>query len=210
MVVEALAVAVSARVGAAGGWSGSWWLQAVGWAAQGLFSARVLIQWYASERARRPVAPRVFWYCSVAGAVVGSVYCILREEFVVLPGYVMTCGIYLRNLRIDRRGPEPGRVSTPAFVAVALLVAGGSYLLWLRDDPSRTPPSPLFLVVGIAGQVLWIGRFLLQWHHAERHGKSEFPPAFWWLTIAGGALNTVYSMHGFDLPLNFGFLLSWV
>ena len=56
----------------------------------------------------------------------------------------------------------------------------------------------------------WIGRFLIQWRHAERHGKSEFPPAFWWLTIAGSSLLAVYSLHRGDPPLIFGFVMSWV
>jgi lipid-A-disaccharide synthase-like uncharacterized protein len=188
----------------------SGWVQAVGWTGQGFYFVRVMIQWIASERAKRPVAPRIFWYFSAAGAVFGSSYCFLREEFVMLPGFLMTLGIYLRNLWISSRGPETGRASPLFPVAVALLVAAGSFVLWLNDEPSRTAPSGPWLALGVAGQACWIGRFLVQWSHAERHGKSEFPPAFWWLTIAGGSLNTAYSLYRVDLPLIFGFVMSWV
>lgn len=207
MAVELLPLAA---LRSAEGLSASAWVQAVGWTGQGFYFVRVMIQWIASERAKRPVAPEAFWYFSAAGAVFGSAYCLMREEFVMLPGFLMTLGIYLRNLWISTRGPETRRASPLFFLGVALLVAGGSYSLWILDEPSRAAPGTLWLVLGLAGQVCWIGRFLVQWRHAERHGKSEFPPAFWWLTILGGSLNTLYSLHRLDLPLIFGFVLSWV
>lgn len=199
-----------ALIAAREGLTSAAWVQAIGWTGQGFYFVRVLIQWIASERAKRPVAPRTFWYFSAAGAVFGSLYCFLREEFVMLPGFLMTLGIYLRNLWIDRRGAETARAAPLFPVVVALLVGSTSFALWWNDEPSRAAPTGLWLLVGLLGQVLWIGRFLVQWSHAEQHGKSEFPPAFWWLTIAGGSLNTLYSLHRFDLPLIFGFVMSWV
>ena len=35
---------------------------------EGLFFARMLAQWAASERERKPVVPAVYWYLSLAGA----------------------------------------------------------------------------------------------------------------------------------------------
>ena len=48
------------------------WVAALGWVGQVCFSGRVLVQWIASERAGRPVAPRVFWWLSASGAVLLS------------------------------------------------------------------------------------------------------------------------------------------
>ena len=45
------------------------WVKALGWVGQAFFSGRVLVQWIASERARRPVAPQLFWWLSLFGAV---------------------------------------------------------------------------------------------------------------------------------------------
>jgi lipid-A-disaccharide synthase-like uncharacterized protein len=122
----------------------------------------------------------------------------------------MTLGIYLRNIWIERRGAETARASPLFPVVVALLVGSASFALWLNDEPSRAGPTGPWLLIGLLGQMLWIGRFLVQWSHAERHGKSEFPAAFWWLTIAGGSLNTLYALYRVDLPLIFGFVMSWV
>jgi len=44
----------------------TFWI-AIGFAGQALFSARFLIQWIASERARKSVVPKLFWYFSIAG-----------------------------------------------------------------------------------------------------------------------------------------------
>lgn len=41
---------------------------AVGFLAQGFFSARILVQWLLSERARKVLSPSVFWVLSLAGA----------------------------------------------------------------------------------------------------------------------------------------------
>jgi len=41
---------------------------ACGIAGQALFGGRVLVQWIASERARRCVVPRTYWYLGLLGA----------------------------------------------------------------------------------------------------------------------------------------------
>ena len=42
------------------------WL-AVGFLAQLMFSMRFIVQWIASERARRSIVPETFWYFSLVG-----------------------------------------------------------------------------------------------------------------------------------------------
>lgn len=206
MVAELLGPAQAAGPG--GGMAESWWLQALGWVGQAFFSARVIIQWFASERARRPVAPPIFWLLSVVGAVVMSAYCLMRSEPVLLPGYLVTLAIYLRNLRLQSREDASERSVPRSLLALGFLVVVGAAALAVLGDHARQAAPVPWIAVAILGQALWIGRFLVQWRHAERHGRSEFPPAFWWMTIAGGCLNTAYSMHRVDLPLIFGFLFS--
>lgn len=186
------------------------WVKALGWVGQALFSGRVIIQWLASERARRPVAPKVFWYLSVAGAVLMSAYSVLRGEFVMLPAFVVTLLIYVRNLWILGRGPAAAKSSPLPLVLLGLLVAIVPYAIGLLDSGGREAASLPWLALAILGQTIWIGRFVVQWYHAERHGKSEFPAAFWWLTIAGSLLLLAYSLHRGDHVFIFGFLMGWV
>jgi len=40
----------------------------LGFGAQGLFSARFLVQWIVTERRHRSTIPKAFWYLSLAGS----------------------------------------------------------------------------------------------------------------------------------------------
>ena len=71
---------------------------AVGLAGQALFSARFIIQWLASEKARRSVVPKAFWYFSLAGSAVLLAYAIHRVDPVFILGQAAGFAIYLRNL----------------------------------------------------------------------------------------------------------------
>ncbi|HUR27933.1 MAG TPA: lipid-A-disaccharide synthase N-terminal domain-containing protein [Planctomycetota bacterium] len=192
-----------------GGLAAAPWVNAIGWGGQGVFSGRVLVQWFASERAHRPVAPRIFWQLSIAGALLMAGYSILRGEIVMLPSYVVTLLIYLRNLRIERHGAAAPRSSPVGLVLLGIAIAVVPYAFGLLDAQGRAWASVPWLVLAIVGQSLWIGRFVVQWRHAERHGKSEFPAAFWWLTIVGSSLLLAYSLHRGDHVFIFGFLMSW-
>lgn len=51
--------------------------------------------------------------------------------------------------------------------------------------------------VGWIGQLLFFGRFFLQWVMSEKHGRSVIPYHFWTMSIAGSALLLVYLVHAF-------------
>jgi lipid-A-disaccharide synthase-like uncharacterized protein len=72
----------------------------VGFFGQALFSARFVLQWLASERARRSVIPRAFWYFSLAGSMVLLAYAIHRADPVFIAGQSFGLAIYLRNLHL--------------------------------------------------------------------------------------------------------------
>ncbi len=70
----------------------------VGFLGQALFSARFIIQWLASEKARRSIVPKAFWYFSLAGSAVLLSYAIHRADPVFIVGQASGLFIYLRNL----------------------------------------------------------------------------------------------------------------
>ena len=74
---------------------GNYWL-ALGFVAQGLFTGRFLVQWIASERAKRSVVPFAFWIFSVVGGGLLLVYSIWRKDPVFIFGYTASLLIYLR------------------------------------------------------------------------------------------------------------------
>jgi len=55
-----------------------------------------------------------------------------------------------------------------------------------------------WLVVGFTGQILFFGRFLVQWLHSERAGRSVIPVSFWYLSLGGGLLLLAYSVYRRD------------
>lgn len=48
-------------------------------------------------------------------------------------------------------------------------------------------------LIGIAGQILFSSRFIVQWIASERKQDSVVPVSFWYLSIFGGALTAVYA-----------------
>jgi len=79
-----------------------YWL-IIGFLGQALFSMRFLVQWWASERARRSVVPLAFWLFSVAGGITLLSYAIYRRDPVFIVGQAGGLIIYTRNLYFIRR-----------------------------------------------------------------------------------------------------------
>ena len=74
-----------------------WWV-VIGFAAQGLFTMRFLVQWIASERAGRSVIPLAFWIFSIGGGLLLLVYALYRRDPVFIAGQAFGVFVYLRNL----------------------------------------------------------------------------------------------------------------
>lgn len=55
--------------------------------------------------------------------------------------------------------------------------------------------DPVWAIVAVVGQVLFGGRFILQWLVSEYKKKSHMPIAFWYLSIAGSLILLCYSVH---------------
>ena len=90
---------------------GQWWVStsatektwlAVGFLAQLMFSMRFIVQWIASERARRSIVPETFWYFSVVGGAMLFAYAIYRLDPVFILGQGMGLVIYGRNIYFIR------------------------------------------------------------------------------------------------------------
>jgi lipid-A-disaccharide synthase-like uncharacterized protein len=74
-----------------------WWV-ILGFVAQGLFTARFLVQWIASERAGRSVIPLGFWTFSIGGGLLLLVYALYRKDPVFIAGQAFGVFVYVRNL----------------------------------------------------------------------------------------------------------------
>ena len=70
----------------------------VGFAGQGLFAMRFILQWLTSEGQGRSVIPLAFWYFSIGGGSVLLLYAIWRQDPVIICGQGLGLFIYFRNL----------------------------------------------------------------------------------------------------------------
>ena len=81
--------------------AGVWLL--IGFAGNALFFSRFLVQWIASERARRSYVPVAFWWLSIAGSLVLLLYALHRRDPVFTLAFLPNCVVYVRNLMLIRR-----------------------------------------------------------------------------------------------------------
>lgn len=70
----------------------------LGFLAQGMFTMRFVVQWLASERAKRSVVPVAFWFFSLGGGTLLLIYAIQRQDPVFIAGQGLGLFIYIRNL----------------------------------------------------------------------------------------------------------------
>ena len=175
-----------------------------GWIGQACFFARFLVQWLASERARRPVVPPAFWQLSLAGSLLATAYALQTGAHVLVFGFAVTAAIAARNLQI---GTSTRRIGPGAAGILAVLLA--LVLLALELAPGNgAGESRAWLAVGVIGQCLWSARFPLQWWSSERAGRSQFPVSFWWLSLAGNLLLLAYALHLGDAVFVLGFSIG--
>lgn len=52
-----------------------------------------------------------------------------------------------------------------------------------------------WLALGFTAQIMFAGRFLIQWLASERRGSSIIPVSFWYMSIGGSSLLFVYAVH---------------
>jgi lipid-A-disaccharide synthase-like uncharacterized protein len=108
---------------------GHWWASTplsekawlgVGFVAQLMFSMRFIVQWIASERARRSIVPETFWYFSLFGGALLLAYAVYRLDPVFMLGQAMGLVIYARNIyfiRTHRKSEAATGAASPGIAA---------------------------------------------------------------------------------------------
>src|SRR5437588_7539041 len=85
---------------------------ALGFVAQALFTMRFVVQWVATERARKSVIPVAFWFFSIGGGLLLFGYALSIKDPVFILGQGFGVFVYLRNLHFVYR--EKRRAQTAA------------------------------------------------------------------------------------------------
>ncbi|MDD6551989.1 MAG: lipid-A-disaccharide synthase N-terminal domain-containing protein [Prevotellaceae bacterium] len=180
---------------------------ALGFLAQGFFSARMLIQWIMSERAKKIVSPNIYWICSLAGSVLLFIYGWLRNDFSIIFGQLISYYIYIWNLNIKGVWPRlplviRGCIFALPIVAVSLMLSQAEIFV---QDFFHNSAVPLWLLVfGSAGQFIFTIRFIYQWYYSYRRHASYLPVGFWIISLVGSGIIVAYGIFRLDPVLIIG------
>ncbi|MCA9773291.1 MAG: lipid-A-disaccharide synthase N-terminal domain-containing protein, partial [Myxococcales bacterium] len=74
----------------------------VGWTGNALFFSRFFVEWIASERAKRSVAPRAFWWLSLVATILFALYTNAIGQPFLTGAFAINTAIYSRNLFVSR------------------------------------------------------------------------------------------------------------
>lgn len=181
------------------------WIFALGLLAQGLFSARMLLQWILSEKAHKVVNPTLFWIISLAASLLFLYYGWLRNDFALMLGQVIGYYVYIWNL--GKKGVW-GRIGKPwrlAILVVLILIPVAAFSRMVLDWPAvsatlfRNDAIPHWLLVlGTTGQIVFSLRFLYQALYSARRNESLLPPGFWIISLTGASLILIYGILRHD------------
>ena len=190
----------------------SWYIYALGFVAQGLFSARILVQWLMSEKQKKVVNPTLFWVLSLIASIVYFVYAYLRNDFSIMLGLFISYFIYLWNMGM--KGVWKKLTPAVRIPLVSLLVAlpfAAVSVLFLRDPQAAV--ANLFhndlipgwmIVMGTVGQLVFTVRFIYQFVYSHRRNESLLPVGFWIIGVVGGTILVTYGALRHDWVLLVG------
>lgn len=82
-----------------------------------VFGSRFIVQWVASEKAGDSVIPRSFWYLSIVGSSLLSIYFILQREPVGIFANLPNSCIYIRNLVLIKKKQQRDLATATAAAA---------------------------------------------------------------------------------------------
>ena len=179
----------------------------IGFLAQVFFSARILLQWILSERAKKVISPAIFWQLSIVGSYLLFVYGWLRDDFAIIQGQIISYYIYIWNLAKKHQWKK-----LPFIIRTLLLLTPVAAILYMLKDASafvdqffRNEKIPLWLLIyGSMGQIIFPLRFVYQWIYSKRKDESLLPIGFWVISLFGSLIIVSYAIYRRDPVLILG------
>ena len=178
-----------------------YFIYSIGFAAQILFFARTIVQWFKSEHEGKVLSPTLFWKISLLASILMLTYGILRNDAAILIGQLLVYSIYIRNIQLKKDWKSMSYILrivillTPIII-LGYLFFGTKYSLATFFNNENNPPLLMFW--GIAAQIVFISRFFYQWIYSENRKESILPLGFWIISIVGSAMNFIYGVFRLD------------
>ena len=179
----------------------------VGFLAQIFFSARILLQWILSDRAKKVISPAIFWQLSILGSYLLFIYGWLRDDFAIIFGQIISYYIYIWNLNKKHQWKW-----LPLVLRTVLLLTPVAAIIYMIEDASafvdqffRNEKIPLWLLLyGSMGQIIFTLRFVYQWIYSKRKDESLLPLGFWVISLFGSLIIVSYAIYRHDPVLILG------
>jgi lipid-A-disaccharide synthase-like uncharacterized protein len=179
----------------------NWIIFSIGFLAQMLFSARLITQWFLSEKSKKVETPVLFWKLSLLASVLLFAYGYLREDLAIMLGQFLIYGVYWRNLKIQGEWKNRN-IFFKAFVVIFPILILAYIIFFGRlnweDLIKGERLAPWLIALGIIGQLVYTARFFYQWYYAERNQVSSLPQGFWILSLIGSSLLLAYGILRYD------------
>lgn len=189
----------------------NWLIYGIGLFAQGLFSARILVQWILSEREKKVVSPTIFWILSFIASFIFFTYGWLRQDFSIMLGQIIGYYVYVWNLGIKgiwKRIRNGWRQIVLTLILLLPVIAISSIFSDYQNVINtlfKNDNLPIWLLIwGSAGQVIFSLRFVYQFLYSKKRHESILPAGFWIISLVGSMLIVSYGIVRLDPVLILG------
>ncbi len=182
------------------------WIYLLGLSAQIFYVGRVLVQWYASEKAHRVESPGLFWIMSIIGSMILFVYGYLRKDASIIFGECLSYYIYMWNISakgLYKKVPKVLIVLQALFPLIVIAAIFRSIDFTGTFLHNGQMPAAL-LCFGMLGQFVYKMRFVYQLVYSYRHGESSLPLGYWLMAVAGSLMIIIYGLIRHDWVLVIG------
>jgi lipid-A-disaccharide synthase-like uncharacterized protein len=176
-------------------------IYALGFFAQSLFGARLVVQLFLSEKKGKVVSPTIFWQLSLMASFLFLIYGIIRNDLVIIVGQTLSYLIYIRNLQLKNDW-----VKFPLIIRIIIFALPLAALGWiafgagnkLNDIFANSDLSNPIIAIGGVGQLMLNLRFVYQWYYSEKHNDSMLPLGFWIMSTMASVMILTYASYRID------------
>ena len=183
------------------------YIYSLGFIAQFFFSARVIIQWFYTEKEARVITPTIYWILSLTASFLFFMYGYFRDDFAIMFGQFIGYYIYIRNLQLQNKWSNFNITIRQILILLPIVVCierAWNSNFFDFDSLFYNPDIPQWLLyLGVVSQITFTFRYVYQWMSSEISKKSHLPLGFWTISIVGAILIIIYSVFRKDPVLFF-------
>lgn len=183
------------------------YIYSLGFIAQFFFSARVIIQWFYTEKETRVITPTIYWILSLTASFLFFMYGYFRDDFAIMFGQFIGYYIYIRNLQLQNKWSNFNITIRQILILLPIVVCierAWNSNFFDFDSLFYNPDIPQWLLyLGVVSQITFTFRYIYQWMSSEISKKSHLPLGFWTISILGAILIIIYSVFRKDPVLFF-------